>query len=96
MRRNRRFEAGLAGQVHIMPAERAHLLGSRPGQQGHDDVGAYPQPCAVGCVQHRLGLGQRERLGRTPGSSLGNVAQQDDVPAYLVPGLSFLESAAQD
>ena len=96
MRRNGRIKVRFTGQVNIMPAESAHLLSPRSGQQGYHDVGAYPQPCAIGCLQDQLGLGQRERLGRASGASLGNIAQQDDVPAYQAPGLGFPESATQD
>jgi hypothetical protein len=79
-----------------MPAQSAHFLSPRAGKQGHNDVGAYPQPGVVGCCQDRLGLDLRERLGRPPHTSLGNLAEQDDIPAYLVPGLGFLESAPKD
>lgn len=42
---------------HVIPAEPPHFLGSRPGQQGHYDVGMHLRPVVSG--QDLLRLLQR-------------------------------------
>jgi hypothetical protein len=69
-------------QVDVIPRQRAQFLRPRANKQGHHDV--CVQRTALGRVEYRLGLVQRQRLRGPTSLSLRHPAQAHHVPLDLV------------